>query len=133
MTKSADLQRLASLSDCVFAVAMTLLAFSVRIPDQGLDPAKLPGELTRMWNEFSGLVLSFAITAIFWVGHFRLLRSLSRATVGLIYLNLFQLFWIVVLPISSSLIRIEARATTIVMEANVTLIALSALLMSHCT
>jgi hypothetical protein len=77
MTKSADLQRLASLSDCVFAVAMTLLAFSVRIPDQGLDPAKLPGELSRMWNEFSGLVLSFAIAAIFSIGHFRLLRSLS--------------------------------------------------------
>jgi uncharacterized membrane protein len=88
MTKSADLQRLASLSDCVFAVAMTLLAFSVRIPDQGADPAKLPGELTRMWNEFSGLVLSFAIAAIFWLGHLHLVRSLSRATVGLIYLNL---------------------------------------------
>jgi uncharacterized membrane protein len=130
MTKSADLQRLASLSDCVFAVAMTLLAFSVRVPDQGVDPAKLPRELTRMWNESFGLVLSFAIAAMFWVGHFRLLRSLSRATVGLIYLNLFQLFWIAVLPISTSLwIRIEARATTIVMEANLTLIALSALLM----
>jgi uncharacterized membrane protein len=130
MTKSADLQRLASLSDCVFAVAMTLLAFSVRIPDQGVDPAKLPGELTRMWNESVGLVLSFAIAAMFWVGHFRLLRSISRATVGLIYLNLFQLFWIAVLPISTSLwIRIEARETTIVMETNLTLIALSALLM----
>ena len=40
MTKSADLQRLVSLSDCVFAVAMTLLAFSVRIPDPGLDKAQ---------------------------------------------------------------------------------------------
>jgi uncharacterized membrane protein len=129
MTKSADLQRLASLSDCVFAVAMTLLVFSVRIPDQGVDPGKLPGELTRMWNESYGLVLSFAITAMFWVAHFRLLRSLSRATAGLIYLNLFQLFWIALLPISTSLlIRIKAR-TTIVMEANLTLIALSALLM----
>ena len=130
MTKSADLQRLASLSDCVFAVAMTLLTFSVRIPDQGVDPAKLPGELTRMWNESFGLVLSFAIAAMFWVGHFRLLRSLGRATVGLIYLNLFQLFWIALLPISTSLwIRIKARETTIVMEANLTLIALSGLLM----
>ncbi len=55
MTKSADLQRIVSLSDCVFAVAMTLLAFSVRIPDQGVDPAKLPAELTRMSNEFSGV------------------------------------------------------------------------------
>ena len=130
MTKSTDLQRLVSLSDCVFAVAMTLLAFSVRIPDRGVDPAKLALEFTRMWSEFSGLVLSFAIAAMFWVGHFRLLRSLSRATVGLIYLNLFQLFWIVLLPISTSLwIRIEAKETIIVMEANLTLIALSALLM----
>jgi TMEM175 potassium channel family protein len=76
------------------------------------------------------LVLSFAITAMFWVAHFRLLRSLSRATASLIYLNLFQLFWIALLPISTSLlIRIKARETTIVMEANLTLIALSALLM----
>ena len=43
MTKSADLQRLASLSDCVFAVAMTLLAFSVRVPDQGVDPGSPQG------------------------------------------------------------------------------------------
>ena len=130
MTKSADLQRLASLSYCIFAVAMTLLTFSVRIPDHGVDPAKLPGELTRMWNESFGLVLSFAIAAMFWVGHFHLLRSLSRATIGLIYLNLFQLFWIAVLPISTSLwIRTGARETTIILEANLTLIALSALLM----
>src|SRR5262249_29045701 len=92
MTKSADLQRLASLSDCVFAVAMTLLVFSIHIPDQGVNQAKLPGELIRMLNESAGLVLSFASAAMIWFGHFRLLRSLSRATVGLIYLNLFQLF-----------------------------------------
>jgi TMEM175 potassium channel family protein len=75
-------------------------------------------------------VLAFAIAAMFWVGHFRLLRSLTRATLGLIYLNLFHLFWIAILPISTSLsIRIEARETTIVMEANLTLIAMSAFLM----
>ncbi|MGA8659986.1 MAG: TMEM175 family protein [Chthoniobacterales bacterium] len=130
MTKFTDLQRLVSLSDCVFAVAMTLLAFSVRIPDRGVDPAKLALEFTRMRSEFSGLVLSFAIAAMFWVGHFRLLRSLSRATIGLIYLNLFQLFWIVLLPISTSLwIRIDVKETIIIMEANLTMIALSALLM----
>ena len=48
MTKSADLRRLASLSDCVFAVAMTLLAFSVRVPDQGVDPAKLPAVVSKV-------------------------------------------------------------------------------------
>jgi uncharacterized membrane protein len=130
MTKSADLQRLASLSDCVFAVAMTLLVFSVRIPDPGLDKAKLPGELSRMFNESSGLVLSFVSAAMFWVGHFRLLHRLSGATAGLIYLNLFELFWIVLLPISTRLwIRIETIVTTIVMGEYLTLIALSGLLL----
>jgi TMEM175 potassium channel family protein len=130
MTKSADLQRLASLSDCVFAVAMTLLAFSVRIPDPSITEAKLPGELTRMFNESSGLVLSFASAGMFWIGHFRLLHSLRHATVGLIYLNLLQLFWIVLLPISTSLwIRIETKETTMVAGANLTLIALCGVLM----
>jgi uncharacterized membrane protein len=130
MTKSADLQRLASLSDCVFAVAMTLLVFSVRIPDPGLDKARLPAELGRMFNESSGLVLSFATAAMFWIGHFRLLHGLSHATTGLIYLNLFELFWIVLLPITTSLwIRIETSETTIVMGANLALIALCGLLM----
>jgi len=130
MTKSADLQRLASLSDCVFAVAMTLLVFSIHIPDQGVNQAKLQAELARMLNECSGLVLSFASAAMIWFGHFRLLRSLSRATAGLIYLNFFQLFWIVLLPISTSLwIRIEAKKTIMIMAANLTLIALCGLLM----
>jgi TMEM175 potassium channel family protein len=130
MTKSADLQRLASLSDCVFAVAMTLLAFSVRIPEQGLDRAKLPGELVRMLRESSGLVLSFAITAMFWLGQVRLLHSLRQATVGLFYLALLQLFWIVLLPISTSLrARVEVRETVLVMGMNLALIALAGLLM----
>lgn len=123
------LQRLASLSDCVFAVAMTLLAFTVRIPEQGLDRAKLPGELIRMCGESYGLVLSFAITAMFWIGHVRLLRSLTRTSVGLIYLSLLQLFWIVLLPISTSLfIRIQTRETTMIMGVNLMLIALCGLL-----
>jgi uncharacterized membrane protein len=78
---------------------MTLLVFSVRVPDPGLDKRRLPGELSRMFIESSGLVLSFATAALFWIAHFRLLHRLSHATTGLIYLNLFELFWIVLLPI----------------------------------
>jgi uncharacterized membrane protein len=124
------LQRLAALSDCVFAVAMTLLAFNVRIPEQGLDKAKLPGELIRMLGESYGLVLSFAITAMFWIAHVRLLRGLNNATLGLVYLGSLQLFWIVLLPISTSLwIRIEAKETVMVMGGNLALIAVCGLLM----
>ena len=130
MTKSTDLQRLASLSDCVFAVAMTLLAFSVRLPEHGLDKSKLPGELVRMFWESSGLVVSFASAAMFWIGSFRLLRSLTHMSVGLIYLSLLQLFWIVLLPISTSLfVQIQTKETITIMGANLMLIALCGLLM----
>jgi uncharacterized membrane protein len=79
-----------------------------------------------MLGESYGLVLSFAIAAMFWVGQFRLLNSPSSVTAGLIYLVLLQLFWIVFLPISTSLwIRIEARETVMIMGANLMLIAVS--------
>jgi uncharacterized membrane protein len=67
---------------------------------------------------------------MFWLGQVRLLHLLRHATVGLIYLALLQLFWIVLLPISTSLwTRIEARETVLVMGANLSLIALAGLLM----
>ena len=72
-----------------------------------------------MFRESYGLVLSFAITAMFWVGRVRLLPSLAHATPGLIYLVLLQLFWIVLLPISTSLwIRIEVKETVMIMGAD---------------
>jgi uncharacterized membrane protein len=109
---------------------MTLLLFSVRIPDQAVSEAKLQGELLRMLGESYGLVLSFAIIAMVWVGHLRLLNSLRHATVGLIYLALLQLFWIVLSPISTSLwTRIETKETILVMGVNLLLIHLSGLLM----
>jgi hypothetical protein len=43
---------------------MTLLVFSIHIPDQGVNQAKLSGELIRMLNESTGLVLSFASAAM---------------------------------------------------------------------
>ena len=83
-----------------------------------------------MFWESSGLVVSFASAAMFWVGHFRLLRSLTHTTAGLVYLSLLQLFWIVLLPISTSLfIRIQTEETITIMGANLTLIALCGLLM----
>jgi uncharacterized membrane protein len=67
---------------------------------------------------------------MFWIGHFRLLRSLTHTSVGLIYLSLLQLFWIVLLPISTSLfIQIQTKETITIMGATLMLIALCGLLM----
>jgi hypothetical protein len=43
---------------------MTLLAAGIRVPERGLDMAKLPAELLRMFGESYELMLSFAIAAM---------------------------------------------------------------------
>jgi uncharacterized membrane protein len=43
--RSWDVQRLAALSDGIFAVAMTLLAYNVHVPNAPLDDRQLGVEL----------------------------------------------------------------------------------------
>ena len=74
---SLDIQRLSALSDGIFAVAMTLLAFSIHLPESSAA-GRLANELTRMHHEGIGLVVSFWIAAMFWLSHQRLFQLLQR-------------------------------------------------------
>jgi uncharacterized membrane protein len=96
-----DLDRLAALSDGIFAVAMTLLAANIRLPESSAAD-RLTEELIRMSGEAAGLVISFAIAAMFWMSHFRLFQLLQKADVGFRLLNFALLLAIVVLPVSTS-------------------------------
>jgi uncharacterized membrane protein len=98
---SLDIQRLSALSDGIFAVAMTLLAFSIHLPESSAA-GRLANELTRMYHEGIGLVVSFWIAAMFWLSHLRLFQLLQRADFGFRLLNFALLLSIVVLPISTS-------------------------------
>jgi uncharacterized membrane protein len=98
---SLDIQRLSALSDGIFAVAMTLLAFSIHLPES-FAAGRLANELTRMYHEGIGLVVSFWIAAMFWLSHLRLFQLLQRADFGFRLLNFALLLSIVVLPISTS-------------------------------
>jgi uncharacterized membrane protein len=66
-----DVQRLAALSDGIFAVAMTLLAYNVHVPSAPLSERQLGVELGRMLGEALSLLMSFAVAAMFWMSHFR--------------------------------------------------------------
>jgi hypothetical protein len=98
---SLEIQRLSALSDGIFAVSMTLLAFSIHLPESSAA-GRLANELTRMCQEGIGLVVSFWIAAMFWLSHLRLFQLLQRADFGFRLLNFALLLSIVVLPISTS-------------------------------
>ncbi|HEV8185504.1 MAG TPA: TMEM175 family protein [Chthoniobacterales bacterium] len=98
-----SVERLASLSDGVFAVAMTLLAYNIHIPIGPLNEAGLRGALARMVPAVMALVLSFFAAVMFWMGHQRLL-GMMRQSGRIIYPPSFiLLLLIILLPISTNL------------------------------
>jgi len=72
-TERWDLGRIESLSDGVFAVAMTLLFFVEpgiprSIADLGAQPT--PNRLLELVPNVYGVATSFFVTAMFWIGLF---------------------------------------------------------------
>ena len=61
--------RLDTLSDGIFAVAMTLLVLDVRLPDDfhPSDSGELLGGLVRLWPKFLPYLLSFSVLGLRWL------------------------------------------------------------------
>jgi uncharacterized membrane protein len=61
-------------------------------------------ELGRLWPEFLSLAISFAVIGAYWVAHHRLFSHIERYDERLIWLNLLALFFIVIMPFTTSLV-----------------------------
>ena len=117
-------ERLTSLSDTMFGVAMTLLA-SALVPH--LDDLKgAPLEMIKSLREpLVSVALSFAISAIYWISQQRRLAMTTVLTPGQTVLHMIFLFLIVLLPISTALFAHGASeaASVAIFGAHITLIA----------
>jgi uncharacterized membrane protein len=99
-----SLGRLLALSDGVFAIAMTLLALDLRVPDLGSDPsdAMLRHALRDDIPSYLSYVISFYVVAGYWVGHRRLMRSVVTPHPVLARHTLALLLLVAALPFPSS-------------------------------
>ena len=102
-SKHIETQRLGTLSNTIFGVAMTLLAY--RIPTaQFLNG---PPVWSTIWaayhSQIAALLLSFVVAGMFWFGHQRRLAYEPLATRSVVYLNLLFLLSIIALPITTGL------------------------------
>jgi uncharacterized membrane protein len=100
------LERIVFFSDAVFAIAITLLAIELRLPDLPAGPtdASFLRALGDMWPSFLAFILSFTVIAAYWAGHYRTFRYVLDADGRLVILNFAFLFCIVLLPFPTSLI-----------------------------
>ncbi|MFO1111005.1 MAG: TMEM175 family protein [Bradyrhizobium sp.] len=98
-----EMRRLDSLSNTVFGVAMTLLAYD--LPKTGAFD-RLP-DWTDLYNLYaarlSALALSFIIAGLFWFSHHRRLARQPEAGTGIVILNLLFLLSIILLPVTNGL------------------------------
>lgn len=98
-----SVERLAALSDGIFAVAMTLLAIDLRLPAKEMIHAER--DLLHALLGFAPSVLvyfmSFLTLGIFWVGQQVQLNHVKRSNVRLTWIHLILLFAVTLLPLST--------------------------------
>jgi uncharacterized membrane protein len=98
-----EMRRLEMLSNTIFGVAMTLLAYD--LPKAG-SFASAPdwNDLVRVYAQpVIALTISFIVAGLFWFSHHRRLAVAPEASRGVVFLNLFFLLSIIILPVTNGL------------------------------
>ncbi|MGO3932739.1 TMEM175 family protein [Rhodopseudomonas pseudopalustris] len=121
-----EMRRLEALSNTVFGVAMTLLAYQApREKFTSADP-----QWREIWHLYgaylSTLLLSFIVAGMFWYSHQRRLAYATHAGRVEVLVNLFFLLSIILLPVTCGLYgnNYDSPNVTTLYSLNLLLIAL---------
>jgi uncharacterized membrane protein len=121
-----SVERLAALSDGVFAVAMTLLLLDLHAPAQHLihSEADLWQALIALAPRLLVYVMSFMTLGIFWVGQQTQHNHMARSDRNLAWLHLAFLFAVTLMPFSTILMAefMRYRLAVVVYWLNIVLL-----------
>jgi uncharacterized membrane protein len=101
--REEGVDRLLTLSDGIFAIAMTLLVLDVSVPE-GLTHAGFTEALHQTWPRLGAYALSFAVISGVWRDHHRIFRLVRRADARVVHLTLALLAMVALLPYPTSLL-----------------------------
>jgi uncharacterized membrane protein len=100
-------------SDAVFAIAMTLLILEVKLPSvDEINTMGIGGVLVKRIPNFIGYIISFFVTAFFWKAHVQLCTLVKTVTSRFFWLNVWMLFFVVLMPFSTALYANYVRSNT---------------------
>jgi uncharacterized membrane protein len=97
-------ERVNNFSDAIFAIAITLLVLEIKVPT--VDEVKavgIDGVLNKRVSNFVGYFVSFVVTALYWKNHLQLFQLVKSIDNKLFWLNLWLLFFVVIMPFSTAL------------------------------
>jgi uncharacterized membrane protein len=97
--------RIETLTDGVFAIVMTLLVLNLAIPEisQTSAETELFSKIVQLWPKLLSYAVSFIILGIFWVGHHHMFHHIKRANTGLLWINIFFLLFVALVPFTTAL------------------------------
>jgi uncharacterized membrane protein len=100
--------RFEQFSDGVFAIAITLLALELRVPEltESSIGASLK-ELVPLLPNILTFVLSFVTIAIFWVNHHQLTRSMTHTNRRILWANILFLLFLTLIPFATSVVSVN--------------------------
>jgi uncharacterized membrane protein len=133
-TADNSLGRLLTLSDGVFAIAMTLLAFNLKVPALGphTTDAALRHALAKHLAAYYSFLISFYVIANYWLRHRRLMRSVTSIDADLIGQTVFMLLCVAALPFPAGLLgQYGSHAIALVIYGGVNAVAVLSLLRLH--
>lgn len=119
--------RLETLCDGVFAIAMTLMIFNIKVPRiSGLPHGKLVHTLFELWPQFLAYAISFIMLGVYWIGHHNQFHYVRRSDRLLLWLNITFLMFVTVIPFSTGVLGrypLE-RAAVVLYAGNLILVGL---------
>ena len=95
--------RVEAFSDGVFAVAITFLVLSIKVPSTS-EPGSMVHQLLKQWPAFAAWLISFMVIGIIWVNHHTFMNKLARVDRAMLFLNLLLLLFVVFLPYPTGIV-----------------------------
>lgn len=105
LKKEFQLERMILFSDAIFAIAITLLVLEIKVPPIDRHIATddmLLKSLDELMPKFVGFFISFFIIGLYWTIHHRMFGNVVNYNTRTLWLNLFFLFAVVLMPFSTA-------------------------------
>jgi uncharacterized membrane protein len=129
--RGLHVNRIESLTDGVFAIAMTILIFDLKTSARGHgDSGALLTYLASITGNFIIYIISFFLLGLFWFYYHKQLHRIVRTDDGLVWLNICFLFTVTLVPYTAYLYGAyySAPLASMIYCANIFLVGLFQLL-----
>lgn len=96
--------RMESLTDGIFAFAMTLLVMDLILPRDAIITETSSAALFSLLSNFFHYIIAFFVLAAFWMGHHEQFAKIHHIDKNFLILNVVGLFFVTLVPFSTSFV-----------------------------